>query len=170
MILFDRRSFRAFDYVLLSTIGLLYTLGVVLVASAGGPSYFRKQIVFATVAILLAVAVSTVDYRRLRDRAYLLWGLVVLSLVGLLAFGGVFALNSALHSYLILAFSRDERVTLDVGFYYMSNAAGRLLGTLLSGLCYQVAGVAGCLGMAALLLALGWIATQRLAGLRPEPA
>lgn len=87
MILLDRRSIRAFDYFLLSTIALLYTLGVVLVASAGGPDYFRKQIVFAVGAILLAVAVSTIDYRRLRDRAYLLWGLVVLSLAGLLFFG-----------------------------------------------------------------------------------
>jgi rod shape determining protein RodA len=87
MILLDRRSFRAFDYVLLGTIALLYALGVALVASAGGPAYFRKQLVFAAVAILLAVAVSAFDYRRLRDRAYLLWGLVVLSLIGLLLFG-----------------------------------------------------------------------------------
>jgi rod shape determining protein RodA len=87
MILLDRRSFRAFDYVLLGTIALLYALGVVLVASAGGPTYFRKQLVFAAVAILLVVAVSAFDYRRLRDRAYLLWGLVVLSLIGLLLFG-----------------------------------------------------------------------------------
>ena len=87
MILFDRRSFRAFDYALLGTMALLYTLGVILVASAGGPGYFRKQIVFAVVGILLAVAVSIIDYRRLMDRAYLLWGTVVLSLVGLLLFG-----------------------------------------------------------------------------------
>ena len=54
------------------------------------------------------------------------------TLTGLLAFGVVFALNSALHSYLILAFSTADRVTMDVGFYYMSNAAGRLLGTALA--------------------------------------
>jgi rod shape determining protein RodA len=87
MILLDRRAFRAFDYVLLTTVALLYALGVVLVASAGGPGYFRRQLVFALAAILLAVVVSTIDYRRLRDRAYLLWGLVVLSLGGLLLFG-----------------------------------------------------------------------------------
>jgi len=81
---------------------------------------------------------------------------------GLLAFGLVFALNSALHSYLILAFSKAGRVTLDVGFYYMSNAAGRLLGTLLSGLCYQAWGLAGCLGAAALLVLASWLCTLRL--------
>ncbi|MEY8837667.1 organoarsenical effux MFS transporter ArsJ, partial [Cribrihabitans sp. XS_ASV171] len=59
---------------------------------------------------------------------------------GLLAFGVLFAVNSALHSYLILAFTRSERVTMDVGFYYMANAGGRLLGTLLSGLTYQAGG------------------------------
>jgi len=94
--------------------------------------------------------------------AFDLPGLVIIVVVGLLAFGAVFALNSALHSYLILAFSKDERITLDVGFYYMANAAGRLLGTLLSGVCYQLAGVAGCLAMAAVLSALGWLATRRL--------
>mgnify|MGYP005839833321 FL=1 len=54
-------------------------------------------------------------------------------MAGLLLFGAVFAVNSSLHSCLILAFTRDERVTMDVGFYYMANAGGRLLGTVLSG-------------------------------------
>ena len=90
-------------------------------------------------------------------------GLVPIVIAGLLAFAVVFALNSALHSYLILAFSTSERVTLDVGFYYMANAAGRLIGTLMSGLCYQLAGVAGCLAMAAVMSALSWLAAARLA-------
>ena len=76
---------------------------------------------------------------------------------GLLLFGVVFALNSALHSYLILAFAQAARVTMDVGFYYMSNAAGRLLGTLLSGLSYQAGGLPLCLGTAAGMAALSWI-------------
>ncbi len=95
-------------------------------------------------------------------------GLVPIVVAGLLAFAVVFALNSALHSYLILAFSKSERVTLDVGFYYMANAAGRLLGTLLSGVCYQMGGVAGCLAMAALMSALSWLATLRLARRHPR--
>ncbi|MGR3513754.1 MAG: organoarsenical effux MFS transporter ArsJ [Paracoccaceae bacterium] len=96
-------------------------------------------------------------------------GLVPIVVAGLLAFAVIFAFNSALHSYLILAFSNTERVTLDVGFYYMANAAGRLIGTLLSGLCYQLAGVAGCLAMAAVMSALSWLAAARLAD-RHEPA
>ncbi|MCE8513093.1 organoarsenical effux MFS transporter ArsJ [Ruegeria pomeroyi] len=81
---------------------------------------------------------------------------------GLLVFGALFAINSSLHSYLILAFSKDERVTMDVGFYYMANAAGRLLGTLLSGLTYQLAGVPGCLGTAAVMVALSALAAGQL--------
>ncbi|MEM9425506.1 MAG: organoarsenical effux MFS transporter ArsJ [Pseudomonadota bacterium] len=97
-------------------------------------------------------------------------GLVPVVVIGLLALAVVFALNSALHSYLILAFSTSERVTLDVGFYYMANAVGRLLGTLMSGLCFQLAGVTGCLAMAAVMSALSWLATARLAERHARPA
>jgi len=81
--------------------------------------------------------------------------------VGLLIFGAVFAVNSALHSYLILAYAEHDKVALKVGFYYMANAGGRLAGTVLSGLSYQQYGLEGCLWMsagfvaAALLLSLG---------------
>ena len=75
-------------------------------------------------------------------------------IVGLMIFGVVFALNSSLHSYLILAFTKAARVTMDVGFYYMSNAAGRLVGTLLSGLSYQLGGLSLCLGTAAAMAAV----------------
>ena len=67
---------------------------------------------------------------------------------GLLAFGVVFALNSSLHSYLIIALAGDDRTAMDVGVYYSANALGRLTGTLLSGVGYQLGGVAGCLGAA----------------------
>ncbi|MEO1328299.1 MAG: organoarsenical effux MFS transporter ArsJ [Pseudomonadota bacterium] len=76
---------------------------------------------------------------------------------GLLLFGVVFAVNSSVHSYLILAFSKGERVTMDVGFYYMSNAVGRLLGTLLSGLSYEYGGLPLCLGTAAAMAALSFV-------------
>lgn len=66
-------------------------------------------------------------------------------LVGLALFGVVFAVNSAVHSYLILAYSDSDKVSLNVGFYYMANACGRLVGTLLSGVVYLQAGLAGCL-------------------------
>ena len=71
----------------------------------------------------------------------------------LLIFGAVFAVNSSLHSYLILTFTKAERVTMDVGFYYMANAGGRLAGTLLSGLTYQAGGLALMLGTAAGMVA-----------------
>jgi hypothetical protein len=88
--------------------------------------------------------------------------LTVTLVLGLLVFGAIFAVNSALHSYLILAFSKSERVSQDVGFYYMANAAGRLLGTGLSGLAYQWGGVEACLMVASGLLALSAVAANRL--------
>ncbi|MCW1919921.1 organoarsenical effux MFS transporter ArsJ [Rhodobacter sp. KR11] len=97
-------------------------------------------------------------------------GLTWIIVAGLLAFGFVFAVNSAVHSWLILAFSRDERVTQDVGFYYMANAAGRLLGTLLSGLSYQYGGLPLCLATAGALAALNWLAARRLGLAARAPA
>ena len=82
--------------------------------------------------------------------------LTAVLVAGLLVFGAVFALNSSLHSYLILALSPAERVTMDVGFYYMANAAGRLLGTLLSGLAYQAGGLPLCLAVSGLTAAASW--------------
>jgi hypothetical protein len=74
--------------------------------------------------------------------------------IGLAVFAVVFAINSAVHSYLVLAYTDEDSVALNVGFYYMANACGRLLGTLLSGLVFQLAGFQGCLwGSAALVLA-----------------
>ena len=64
---------------------------------------------------------------------------------GLVLFGIVFAINSAVHSYLILAYSDFRKVSMNVGFYYMANAGGRLTGTVLSGLIYQTQGLEGCL-------------------------
>ncbi|PIV75381.1 MAG: MFS transporter [Rhodobacteraceae bacterium CG17_big_fil_post_rev_8_21_14_2_50_65_11] len=83
-------------------------------------------------------------------------------IAGLLVFGVIFAVNSSLHSYLILAFTSDARVTMDVGFYYMSNAAGRLLGTLLSGASYQFGGLPLCLATATLMAALSAFGATRL--------
>ncbi|WP_019953955.1 organoarsenical effux MFS transporter ArsJ [Yoonia vestfoldensis] len=90
-----------------------------------------------------------------------IWLTLVL-VAGLLVFGAIFAVNSALHSYLILSFSKAERVTMDVGFYYMANAAGRLLGTLLSGLTYQAGGLPLMLGTATVMVALSALAAGRL--------
>ncbi|SER86333.1 Major Facilitator Superfamily protein [Tranquillimonas rosea] len=111
-------------------------------------------LLFVTPALLATLAWSAGDPAP--------W-LTVTLVAGLLLFGAVFAVNSSLHSYLILSFSKSERVTMDVGFYYMANAAGRLLGTLLSGLTYQLGGLGLCLATAALLVGLSWAGAGRLA-------
>ena len=88
--------------------------------------------------------------------------LTALLIGGLLVFGFVFAVNSSVHSYLILAYGSAERITRDVGFYYMANAAGRLLGTLLSGLSYQIGGLPLCLSTAGVMALASWLAARRL--------
>ena len=80
----------------------------------------------------------------------------------LFVFGFVFAINSSIHSFLILKFTDKKRVTLDVGFYYMSNAFGRLMGTLLSGLSYQYGGFSACVLVAAILLFINRISIKKL--------
>ncbi len=82
--------------------------------------------------------------------------------LGLLVFGGTFAVNSALHSFLILSLTDAKRVTMDVGFYYMANSVGRLVGTVLSGFTYQMGGLSLCLGTATLMIGLGWLGTSQL--------
>jgi hypothetical protein len=83
--------------------------------------------------------------------------------VGLMVFGGIFAINSAVHSYLIVAWSSHERVSMNVGFYYMANAGGRLTGTVLSGLIYQLQGLQGCLWGSAIMLLAATLLSVKLA-------
>lgn len=82
--------------------------------------------------------------------------------IGLGIFGIVFAINSAVHSYLILTFTSDDQVALNVGFYYMANAWGRLIGTLLSGLMFIFGGLAACLWTSAVMLLAAFIMTLPL--------
>ncbi len=89
------------------------------------------------------------------------WPADAVLISGLILFGIVFAINSAVHSYLILAYSDRDKVAMNVGFYYMANAGGRLVGTVISGWAYQTQGLEGCLWwsaafvLAAALLSLG---------------
>ncbi|NQZ51599.1 MAG: organoarsenical effux MFS transporter ArsJ [Moritella sp.] len=83
-------------------------------------------------------------------------------IVGLLIFGGLFAINSSLHSYLIVSFASSERVSMDVGFYYMANAMGRLIGTVLSGWIFQVYGLEMCLWISALFIATAAVISSQL--------
>ena len=82
--------------------------------------------------------------------------------LGLACFGFVFAMNSSIHSYMILTYIDREAVSLGVGFYYMANAAGRLLGTLLSGWLYLQGGLPACLWISTLLLGLSFLSSLQL--------
>jgi MFS family permease len=86
--------------------------------------------------------------------------------VGLAVFGVVFAMNSSIHSYMILAYTEAEDVSLNVGFYYMANAAGRLAGTLLSGALFLVGGIQACLWASALMVGLAALVSLKLP---PQP-
>lgn len=81
---------------------------------------------------------------------------------GLALFGFLFAINSALHSYLIVSYAKAEGVSLDVGFYYMANAAGRLLGTVLSGWVFQIAGLTACLWISAAFITTAALISWKL--------
>ncbi|MDH5183528.1 MAG: organoarsenical effux MFS transporter ArsJ [Gammaproteobacteria bacterium] len=83
-------------------------------------------------------------------------------IIGLGLFAIVFALNSSIHSYLILRYANREQVTMDVGFYYMANACGRLLGTILSGWAYQQWELLGCLTMSSIFLLFSLLLSTKL--------
>ncbi|MDP5147524.1 organoarsenical effux MFS transporter ArsJ [Shewanella sp. ULN5] len=82
--------------------------------------------------------------------------------IGLLIFGAVFAVNSSLHSYLIVSYANADGVSLDVGFYYMANAMGRLIGTVLSGIVFQLYGLEACLWISALFVAIAAMLSIKL--------
>ncbi|WP_273281009.1 organoarsenical effux MFS transporter ArsJ [Methylibium petroleiphilum] len=105
----------------------------------------------ATVPVGLAIAVAM-------ELPNLEW--VVVGGLGL--FGFAFAVNSSVHSYLILAYAGSEKAAEDVGFYYAANALGRFFGTLLSGLLYQWGGLLFSLGGSAALLTACWLVTLAL--------
>jgi MFS family permease len=111
----------------------------------------------AGVTIALAVAVGL-------QAPHLQWVVVG----GLVLFGVAFAVNSSVHSYLILAYAGSEKAAEDVGFYYAANALGRFGGTLLSGLLYQWGGLLWSLIGSALMLTVCWLVTLALPVVRAE--
>ncbi|MDI1342865.1 MAG: MFS transporter, partial [Pseudolabrys sp.] len=88
-----------------------------------------------------------------------LWRPDLILVAGLALFGLPFAVNSSLHSYLILAYAGSEKAAEDVGFYYAANATGRLMGIVLSGVLYQLGGINACLIGSAVMLAICWLTT-----------
>lgn len=108
-------------------------------------------------ALVLMIIPAAMAYLLSQDHAA---SLVVIS--GLALFGIVFAINSALHSYLILAYADGNKISMNVGFYYMANAGGRLVGTVLSGWGYQQYGLEGCLWLSSLFIALAFLLSFKL--------
>lgn len=109
---------------------------------------WAMSLMLVTAAIAAAVSVDLV--------------VTVVVIGGLIVYGIVFAVNSSLHSYLILAYSRsDDEVAMDVGFYYSANATGRLVGTILSGVLYLWGGFEGAMWGSAVFLAITWLLTLR---------
>lgn len=115
----------------------------------------RAQAVkWAAMLALIPLAIAAACYWDMRGEQALL--------IGLLVFGFVFAVNSSLHSFLIVQYAGRDGVSLDVGFYYMANAMGRLLGTVLSGWVYQVYGLEACLLISAGLVFAAAVISMRL--------
>ena len=90
------------------------------------------------------------------------WSAEIVIVAGLAVFGIPFAVNSSLHSYLILAYAGSKKAAEDVGFYYAANATGRLIGILLSGALYQLGGITACLLGSAAMLAACFVITFAL--------
>ena len=118
--------------------------------SPDGHSLMRWAILLSVIPALIALAL------------WLQWHSEAALIGGLLLFGAVFAVNSSLHSYMIIRYATNDGVSLDVGFYYMANAMGRLLGTLLSGWLYQAYGLTACLWVSSALLAATVLVSARL--------
>ncbi len=108
-------------------------------------------------ALLLALVTGVIA-----NAIQMQWYPQVVIVVGLLIFGAVFAVNSSLHSYLIVSYAKDDGVSLDVGFYYMANAMGRLIGTILSGYLFLISGLAACLWVSFAFLALTCVISLKL--------
>ncbi|MFT5164587.1 MAG: putative MFS family arabinose efflux permease [Gammaproteobacteria bacterium] len=87
---------------------------------------------------------------------------------GLTIFGVLFAINSSLHSYLIVSYANEDGVSLDIGFYYMANALGRLIGTILSGWLFQIAGLEACLWVSSAFITIAALMSLALPKHQPE--
>ncbi len=136
------------------------------IVQASAPALVRKKgNVASTAASTLAWGLALVGVTlAIALGVQLEFNLTETILGGLILFGIIFAMNSALHSYLILAYSDSDKAALNVGFYYMANAGGRLFGTLLSGLVYQWQGLSGCMwtsSLCVLIAALTILALPR---------
>jgi MFS family permease len=93
---------------------------------------------------------------------WLAWDITLVLVIGLFVYAAIFAINSSVHSYLIVNYAERDSVSADVGFYYMANAGGRLAGILLSGLIYQQYGLIACLITSSLMVVISSLLTAKL--------
>ena len=134
------------DFTAIGSFMAIWIIGYGIVQASAPAIAKKKGDVSRTAATTLAWGIAlTVVTVAIAVGVQFEWNLTKTILGGLILFGIVFAMNSALHSYLILAYSDSDKAALNVGFYYMANAGGRLFGTLLSGLIYQWHGLSGCM-------------------------
>jgi predicted MFS family arabinose efflux permease len=152
-------------FTMVGTFVALWTIGYGVVQAAA-PAIVRRsddglsrEVPAArTWSALLALVPAVLTALVLAQVPHLEWVVVA----GLAVFGFAFAVNSSVHSYLVLAYAGSEKAAEDVGFYYAANAAGRFGGTLLSGLLYQWGGLAWTLAGSAAMLAVCWLVTLAL--------
>ncbi|MDG1974954.1 MAG: organoarsenical effux MFS transporter ArsJ [Akkermansiaceae bacterium] len=134
------------DFTAIGSFMAIWIIGYGIVQASAPAIAKKKGDVGRTAATTLAWGIAlTVVTVAIAVGVQFEWNLTKTILGGLILFGIIFAMNSALHSYLILAYSDSDKAALNVGFYYMANAGGRLFGTLLSGLIYQWHGLSGCM-------------------------
>jgi len=155
-------------------VGAFFALWVIAYGfvQAGAPGILRKLRntqpdggLVAEAAFDLAVVTASIALVMLQG-----WNQQCVIVAGLALFGFVFAINSAMHSYLIVAWSEREHVSMNVGFYYMANAGGRVVGTLLSGWVYQNQGLTGCLWWSAGFVLVAALISSLLPRHREEAA
>lgn len=179
MIQLDRRMFRRFDYLLLSLFALLLGFGVVLVASASSAGHYQRQIVWAAASVVLAIIVSSIDYRKLVDRGYELWVATMIVLVGMLLFAPITSGARSWISYGGVGLQPSElakvMVILAIAHYFAEREPrpfglrGLILPALLAAVPFVLVALQPDLGTAStflpLLAGVVWVA-----GIRPKTA
>lgn len=135
--------------------GVVQTLAPTILRVTGGAADVTgSAVVWAGVLLVLSAMISASAFFGVAVEVAIIGGLIV--------FGLVFAVNSSVHSYLVLAYASDDRVALDVGFYYSANATGRLVGTLLSGVLFLIGGIATAMIGSTVFVLITALLTRRL--------
>lgn len=137
--------------------GIVQSIAPKLIQFKAGISPAKETVKWA---MLLSVVTIGITFS-----LYFQWSVPAILIVGLMIFGVLFAINSSLHSYLIVSMADADGVSLDVGFYYMANAMGRLIGTILSGWLFQDYGLEACLAVSSLFI----IVTAGISTKLPKP-